>query len=74
MPLIIKVISLNENFEKVGFATISRLTCFVERTKPHLEWAGKKPNNAVLRKCEDRDRRREAVQFTDHAAPHRSNL
>jgi len=32
MPLIINVISLNENCEKVGFATIFRLTCFVERT------------------------------------------
>ena len=48
MPLIIKVISLNENCEKVGFAKICRLACFVERTMSHLEWAGEKLNNAVL--------------------------
>lgn len=74
MPLIIKVISLNENCEKVSFAKICRLACFVERTTSHLEWAGKKLNNAVFRKCEDRDRWRDAVQFTDHVAPLRSTL
>ena len=60
MLLIIKIICQHESCEKVGFATISRLICFVEKT-PHSEWAGKKLSNAARRKCEDRDRWRDAI-------------
>lgn len=45
----------------VGFATISRLTCFVGKTTFRSEWAGKKLSNATLRKCEVRDRTADAV-------------